>query len=174
MLEQSKMAGVATPAAEQQASVAKWFVLAVAIIVLDQLTKLYFNGSYQYGEQREVIPALLNFTLLYNPGAAFSFLADAGGWQKFFFTGLAFAVSGWLGWQIVQRRFSLLMNWAAAFIMGGALGNVIDRLLHGHVIDFIQVHWQQSWYYPAFNIADSFICVGAALMVLDSFRQPRH
>lgn len=174
MLEQGKMAGVATPAAEQQASVAKWFVLAVAIIVLDQLTKLYFNGSYQYGEQREVIPALLNFTLLYNPGAAFSFLADAGGWQKFFFTGLAFAVSGWLGWQIVQRRFSLLMNWAAAFIMGGALGNVIDRLLHGHVIDFIQVHWQQSWYYPAFNIADSFICVGAALMVLDSFRQPRH
>jgi len=174
MLEQSKMAGVATPAAEQQASVAKWFVLAVAIIVLDQLTKLYFNGSYQYGEQREVIPALLNFTLLYNPGAAFSFLADAGGWQKFFFTGLAFAVSGWLGWQIVQRRFSPLMNWAAAFIMGGALGNVIDRLLHGHVIDFIQVHWQQSWYYPAFNIADSFICVGAALMVLDSFRQPRH
>jgi len=174
MLEQGKMAGVATPAAEQQASVAKWFVLAVAIIVLDQLTKLYFNGNYQYGEQREVIPALLNFTLLYNPGAAFSFLADAGGWQKFFFTGLAFAVSGWLGWQIVQRQFSLLMNWAAAFIIGGALGNVIDRLLHGHVIDFIQVHWQQSWYYPAFNIADSFICVGAALMVLDSFRQPRH
>jgi signal peptidase II len=173
MLEQGKMAGVASPAAEQQASVAKWFVLAVAIIVLDQLTKVYFNGSYQYGEQREVIPAVLNFTLLYNPGAAFSFLADAGGWQKFFFTGLAFAVSGWLGWQIVQRKFSTLMNWAAAFIIGGALGNVIDRLIHGHVIDFIQVHWQQSWYYPAFNIADSFICVGAALMVLDSFRQPR-
>lgn len=173
MLEQGKMAGVATPAAEQQASVAKWFVLAVAIIVLDQLTKVYFNGSYQYGEQREVIPAVLNFTLLYNPGAAFSFLADAGGWQKFFFTGLAFAVSGWLGWQVVQRKFSALMNWAAAFIIGGALGNVIDRLIHGHVIDFIQVHWQQSWYYPAFNIADSFICVGAALMVLDSFRQPR-
>ena len=173
MLEQGKMAGVATPAAEQQASVAKWFVLAVAIIVLDQLTKVYFNGSYQYGEQREVIPAVLNFTLLYNPGAAFSFLADAGGWQKFFFTGLAFAVSGWLGWQIVQRKFGTLMNWAAAFIIGGALGNVIDRLIHGHVIDFIQVHWQQSWYYPAFNIADSFICVGAALMVLDSFRLPR-
>jgi len=173
MLEQGKMAGVATPAAEQQASVAKWFVLAVAIIVLDQLTKVYFNGSYQYGEQREVIPAVLNFTLLYNLGAAFSFLADAGGWQKFFFTGLGFAVSGWLGWQVVQRKFSLLMNWAAAFIIGGALGNVIDRLIHGHVIDFIQVHWQQSWYYPAFNIADSIICVGAALMVLDSFRQPR-
>ena len=65
------------------------------------------------------------------------------------------------------------MNLAASFIIGGALGNVIDRLIHGHVIDFIQVHWQQSWYYPAFNIADSFICVGAALMVLDSFRQPR-
>lgn len=173
MLEQGKMAGAGAPAVDKAASVAKWFVLAAVIIVLDQLTKVYFNGSYQYGEQREVIPALLNFTLLYNPGAAFSFLADAGGWQKFFFSGLAFAVSGWLGWQIVQRQFSSLMNLAAAFIMGGALGNVIDRLIHGHVIDFIQVHWQQSWYYPAFNIADSFICVGAVLMVLDSFKQPK-
>ncbi|MEQ6292015.1 signal peptidase II [Vogesella sp. GCM10023246] len=152
----------------------RWFTIALIVIVLDQLTKIYFNGSYQYGEQREVIPAVLNFTLLYNPGAAFSFLAGAGGWQKFFFTGLAFAVSGWLGWHIVKGSFSCLMNLAASFIIGGALGNVIDRLIHGHVIDFIQVHWQQSWYYPAFNVADSFICVGAALMVLDSLRKPQH
>lgn len=151
----------------------RWFAIALLVIVLDQLTKIYFNGSYQFGEQREVIPGVLNFTLLYNPGAAFSFLAGAGGWQKYFFTLLAFGVSGWLGWNIVKGRFSCLMNLAASFIIGGALGNVIDRMIHGHVIDFIQVHWQQSWYYPAFNVADSFICVGAALMVLDSFRGGR-
>ncbi len=152
----------------------RWFGIALLVIVLDQLTKIYFNGSYQFGEQREVIPGVLNFTLLYNPGAAFSFLAGAGGWQKYFFTLLAFGVSGWLGWNIVNGQFSCLMNLAASFIIGGALGNVIDRLIHGHVIDFIQVHWQHSWYYPAFNVADSFICIGAVLMVLDSLRKPQH
>ena len=150
----------------------RWLWCSALIVGLDQLTKVLAERYLEYLQPVAVLPSF-NLTLMYNTGAAFSFLADAGGWQKFFFTGLAFAVSGWLGWQIVQRKFSTLMNWAAAFIIGGALGNVIDRLIHGHVIDFIQVHWQQSWYYPAFNIADSFICVGAALMVLDSFRQPR-
>jgi len=148
-----------------------WFAMACTIIVLDQLAKLYFNGSYQYGEARSVIPGFFNFTLIYNPGAAFSFLADAGGWQKHVFTVLAFLVSGWLGLNLVRGRFSCLMSWAAAFIMGGALGNVIDRLAYGHVIDFIQIYYH-NWYYPAFNLADSFICVGAALMVIDSLRRP--
>jgi signal peptidase II len=151
--------------------VARWLALSALVIVLDQWSKTYFNSAYQYGEIREVIPGLLNFVLAYNPGAAFSFLADAGGWQKFFFTGLAFAVSGWLGWQMVRSAQSGLMNLASALIIGGALGNVIDRLIHGHVIDFIQVYYQ-TYYWPAFNIADSAICAGAALMVLDSFRQP--
>lgn len=149
----------------------RWFVLSVLVIVLDQLSKVYFNGAYQYGEVREVIPGLFNFVLVYNPGAAFSFLADAGGWQKFFFTALAFAVSGWLGWQMLRGGQSRMMNLAGALIIGGALGNVIDRLIHGHVIDFIQVYYQH-YYWPAFNLADSAICLGAALMVLDSFRQP--
>ncbi|PXX74022.1 signal peptidase II [Rivihabitans pingtungensis] len=149
----------------------RWFVLSVLVIVLDQLSKVYFNGAYQYGEVREVIPGLFNFVLVYNPGAAFSFLADAGGWQKFFFTALAFAVSGWLGWQMLRGGQSRMMNLASALIIGGALGNVIDRLIHGHVIDFIQVYYQH-YYWPAFNLADSAICLGAALMVLDSFRQP--
>jgi len=148
-----------------------WFGLAFLIIVLDQVAKLYFNGGYPYGVPHPVIPGFLNFTLTYNPGAAFSFLADAGGWQKHVFTGLAFIVSGWLGWNIVLGRFSCLMNWAAAFIIGGALGNVVDRLVYGHVVDFIQVYYH-DWYYPTFNLADSFICVGAALMVIDSFRKP--
>ena len=149
----------------------RWFVLSALVIVLDQLSKVYFNGAYQYGEVREVIPGLFNFVLVYNPGAAFSFLADAGGWQKFFFTALAFAVSGWLGWQMLRGGQSRMMNLANALIIGGALGNVIDRLIHGHVIDFIQVYYQH-YYWPAFNLADSAICLGAALMVLDSFRQP--
>lgn len=149
----------------------RWFVLSALVIVLDQLSKVYFNGAYQYGEVREVIPGLFNFVLVYNPGAAFSFLADAGGWQKFFFTALAFAVSGWLGWQMLRGGQSRMMNLASALIIGGALGNVIDRLIHGHVIDFIQVYYQH-YYWPAFNLADSAICLGAALMVLDSFRQP--
>ena len=94
--------------------VARWLALSALVIVLDQWSKTYFNSAYQYGEIREVIPGLLNFVLAYNPGAAFSFLADAGGWQKFFFTGLAFAVSGWLGWQMVRSAQSGLMNLASA------------------------------------------------------------
>jgi signal peptidase II len=89
------------------------------------------------------------------------------------FTLLALAVSGYLGWNIIKGRFSRLMNVAASFIIGGAIGNVIDRLAYGHVVDFILVHYQHSWYYPAFNLADSFICVGAVLMVLDSMKQAK-
>ncbi|RBB92919.1 signal peptidase II, partial [Pseudomonas sp. MWU12-2115] len=126
------------------------------------------NNQYQFGEMRDVIPGYFSFTLIYNPGAAFSFLRDAGGWQKYLFTLLALGVSGYLGWNIIKGRFTSLMNIAASFIIGGAIGNVIDRLAYGHVVDFILVHYQHSWYYPAFNLADSFICVGAVLMVLDS------
>ena len=151
----------------------KWMGLALLVIVLDQLSKIYFNTQYQFGEMRDVIPGYFSFTLIYNPGAAFSFLRDAGGWQKYLFTLLALGVSAYLGWNIIRGRFSRLMNIAASFIMGGAIGNVIDRLAYGHVVDFILVHYQHRWYYPAFNLADSFICVGAVLMVLDSLKQPR-
>ncbi len=142
----------------------RWFVLSALVIVLDQLSKVYFNGAYQYGEVREVIPGLFNFVLVYNPGAAFSFLADAGGWQKFFFTALAFAVSGWLGWQMLRGGQSRMMNLAGALIIGGALGNVIDRIRFGAVVDFVQWH-AAGFYWPAFNVADSAITVGAILLV---------
>ncbi|WP_293764091.1 signal peptidase II [uncultured Aquitalea sp.] len=158
--------------APTQSGWVKWFAVAVLVIALDQLSKIYFNGEYQFAEMREVIPGYFGFTLLYNPGAAFSFLASAGGWQKHLFTLLAFGVSGYLGWNLIKGRFTLMMSVAASFIMGGAIGNVIDRLIHGHVIDFIQVHYYNQWYYPAFNLADSFICVGAVLMVLDSMKKP--
>jgi len=149
----------------------KWLGLALLVIVLDQLSKVYFNSQYQIGEMRDVIPDYFGFTLIYNPGAAFSFLHNAGGWQKYLFTLLALVVSAYLGWNIIKGRFSTLMNLAASFIMGGAIGNVIDRMAYGHVVDFILVHYQNSWYYPAFNLADSFICTGAVLMVLDSLKQ---
>jgi len=149
----------------------KWLGLALLVIVLDQLSKIYFNSQYQIGEMRDVIPDYFGFTLIYNPGAAFSFLHNAGGWQKYLFTQLALVVSAYLGWNIIKGRFSTLMNLAASFIMGGAIGNVIDRMAYGHVVDFILVHYQNSWYYPAFNLADSFICTGAVLMVLDSLKQ---
>jgi signal peptidase II len=150
----------------------KWMGLALLVIVLDQLSKIYFNSQYQFGAAG-CHTRLFWLHLIYNPGAAFSFLRDAGGWQKYLFTLLALAVSGYLGWNIIKGRFSRLMNVAASFIIGGAIGNVIDRLAYGHVVDFILVHYQHSWYYPAFNLADSFICVGAVLMVLDSMKQAR-
>lgn len=148
-----------------------WLALAFLMIILDQATKAYFNTMYHYGEVREVIPGFFNLTLLYNKGAAFSFLADAGGWQKYLFSVLALIVVGWLGMGIWRANFSRLMNIAAALIIGGALGNVFDRWIHGHVVDFLQFYYQ-NWYYPAFNVADSCICVGAALMVIDSFKKP--
>ena len=144
--------------------------LAALVLVLDQASKLAVLRLIEPYQTIPVVPGF-NLTLAFNRGASFSFLADAGGWQKFFFTALAFAVSGWLGWQMLRGGQSRMMNLAGALIIGGALGNVIDRLIHGHVIDFIQVYYQH-YYWPAFNLADSAICLGAALMVLDSFRQP--
>lgn len=146
-----------------------WLVLSVLVIVLDQASKLYFEQHFQYLEVRPVIEGFFNWTLVYNPGAAFSFLADAGGWQRHFFTLLAAGVSLWLGWGILRGQQSQRMNAASALIIGGAIGNVIDRVVYGHVIDFIQIYWQ-DFYWPAFNIADSAICIGAVLMVLDGLR----
>ena len=121
---------------------------------------------------REVIPGFFNWVLVYNPGAAFSFLSDAGGWQRYFFSLLALAVTVWLGGLIWHGRQSQLMNCAASLIIGGALGNLIDRLAYGHVVDFIQLYYG-SFVWPAFNLADSAICLGAALMVIDGFRKEK-
>ncbi|XZG69294.1 signal peptidase II [Chitinibacteraceae bacterium HSL-7] len=147
----------------------QWLGLAVVVIVLDQLTKTAINSSFVFGEQRTVIPGLFNLTLAYNPGAAFSFLADAGGWQRHFFTVLALGVSVWIVSMLKKHFLETRLALALSLILGGALGNVIDRALHGHVIDFIQVYYG-NWYYPSFNLADSAICVGAVLMIWDSFK----
>ncbi|QEY24187.1 signal peptidase II [Neisseria animalis] len=143
-----------------------YLLLALAAIALDQVTKLAVLATFQDFERVNVIPSFFDLTLVYNPGAAFSFLADQGGWQKYFFLGLAAVISLYLWRSIVRNDFARWGKIGAAMIIGGAIGNVIDRLAYGHVVDFLLFYWQ-DWYYPAFNVADSFICVGAVLLVLD-------
>ncbi|OZI61253.1 signal peptidase II [Bordetella genomosp. 11] len=150
-----------------------WLLVALVVIVLDQAAKLYFNGSYTYGQRVNVLP-IFDFTLVYNRGAAFSFLATEAGWQRWFFTALgvvaAIVITVILGRQgrRAHPRFSL----ALAMIMGGALGNVIDRVVYGHVVDFLLFYWK-DWYYPAFNVADVAITCGAILLVLDELLRMR-
>ena len=142
------------------------YVLALMVVALDQWSKASVATALVYAEQQFVTP-WLNLTLVYNTGAAFSFLNDAGGWQRWFFVGLALTVSALLvNWLRFARGARAFMFAGLALILGGAVGNLIDRLRLGHVVDFIQVHYE-SWYYPAFNIADSAITVGAALLIWD-------
>ena len=115
----------------------------------------------------------LSWTLAYNPGAAFSFLANHSGWQRWFFAGIAAVVSVVLVVWLKRLRNDTWTAIALALILGGALGNLYDRLVLGHVIDFILVHWRQEWYYPAFNLADSAITVGAVMLALDMFRKKK-
>ncbi len=156
----------------QKTSKLPYFLLAALAIVLDQASKMLVLSNFEYAERVNVIPDFFDLTLVYNPGAAFSFLADAGGWQKYFFLALAAVISVWLARSIVKDDFGRWGKWGAAMIIGGAIGNVVDRLQHGHVIDYFLFYWQ-NWYYPAFNVADSFICVGAALLVIDGFRHKK-
>jgi signal peptidase II len=144
-----------------------WYGLALLVVVLDQYTKGLAQSALEYGRPREVF-SWFNLTLQYNTGAAFSFLSDAGGWQRYFFSVVAVVISAVLVvWLYHMPRQQRLLALALALILGGALGNVWDRLLLGHVVDFISVHYG-GYYFPAFNIADSAISVGAALMIFDS------
>jgi signal peptidase II len=148
----------------------RWLALSALIIALDLLSKWFADTNLQMYQQVPVIDGLFSFTLAYNPGAAFSFLANAGGWQRWFFVAIAVGVSGMLVVWLARLPGDKIMEpLALALILGGALGNLYDRIVHGHVVDFILVHWQQSWFFPAFNIADSAITVGAALLILDMF-----
>ena len=143
-----------------------WLLVSVAVIVLDQATKMWVLGSLPEYTAIPVIDGFWNWYRTYNTGAAFSFLSDAGGWQKYFFVVLAVAISGLLGWWLARtpRR-----DWKSALpyalVIGGALGNVIDRLMHGHVVDFIQWYWR-DYYWPAFNVADAAIVSGAVGIAL--------
>jgi len=154
----------------QRTHPAAWLWLSVVVIVLDQATKFLATRFLDLYERVEVLP-VLDFTLLHNTGAAFSMLAGASGWQRWFFIGLAGVVSVMLTvwiWRI--PRGEKLLPLSLALILGGAIGNVIDRIWHGYVVDFIHAHWGDA-YFPAFNIADSAITIGAALLILDAFRE---
>ena len=145
----------------------RWYALAVLVIVLDQYTKLLAESDLDYGRPVEVF-SWFNLTLQYNTGAAFSFLSDAGGWQRYFFSAVALLISVALViWLYTMPRSDKLLAAALALILGGALGNLWDRLVLGHVVDFISVHYA-GYFFPAFNLADAAISVGAALMIFDS------
>ena len=146
-----------------------YLLLVIAAIVLDQLSKTAVLQRFEYAERVNVIPGFFDLTLVYNPGAAFSFLADQGGWQRYFFLLLAVVICSFLAREIIKDKLGTWGKWGAAMVIGGAVGNVVDRMMHGHVIDFLLFYWQ-NWFYPAFNIADSFICVGVVLMLIDGFR----
>ncbi|KAB0546484.1 lipoprotein signal peptidase [Pseudomonas argentinensis] len=151
-----------------------WVWLSVVVFVIDQITKFWFDNNLQMYERITVIPQVLDWTLAYNTGAAFSFLAGASGWQRWLFTLIAVVVSVVL--VVWMKRLKPDETWLAvglALVLGGALGNLVDRVIFGHVVDFILVHWQSSWYFPAFNIADSAITVGAVLLALDMFKSKK-
>ena len=150
----------------------RWYALAGLVIVLDQLSKWLVLENIHFGKTIYVAP-FWNWVLTFNRGAAFSFLADESGWQRWFFTVLALGVSGWIAFMLRQHPAQKLLSLALALIMGGALGNVIDRVRFGAVVDFVQWH-AAGYYWPAFNVADSAITVGAVLMVLDQFVAGAH
>lgn len=151
-----------------------WLLLSVLILVVDRVTKDIFEGTLSMYQRIEVIPGYFDWTLAYNTGAAFSFLADAAGWQRWFFAAIAIVVSVVLViWLKRLKRHETLLAVALAMVLGGALGNLYDRVVLGHVVDFILVHWQSRWFFPAFNLADTFITIGAILLALDMFKSDK-
>lgn len=150
---------------------AQWLAIALAVILLDQFTKVLILGAFQLGDSRYVT-SFFNVVRVHNTGAAFSFLAHAAGWQRWFFVALGLAATAFIGFLLRRHGHQTLFALALSLILGGALGNVIDRLLHGYVVDFIQVHWG-GWYFPSFNVADSAITIGAVLLIWDELRRVR-
>ncbi|WP_367104646.1 signal peptidase II [uncultured Psychrobacter sp.] len=145
-----------------------WYLLSLVVIIIDQWTKWLAETKLNFHEPIPVIEPFLNWTLAYNYGAAFSFLADAGGWQKWFFSVLALVMALFLiGVLIKAPRQAKVLSVGLALVLGGAIGNLIDRLRIGKVVDFIHVHYADVWHYPIFNIADIAICIGVALIIID-------
>ena len=158
-------------ATKRSGSLWPWLGIALIIVLLDQLTKALIVRSFQLGDSHTV-NALFNVVRVHNVGAAFSFLAGASGWQRWFFVGLGALAALFIVWMLRSHGGQRLFSWALALILGGAVGNVIDRLLHGYVVDFLQVHYERS-YFPSFNVADSAITVGAILLIQDELLRVR-
>ena len=147
--------------------VAPWLGLAVLIVLVDQATKLAVLARFALGESLPVTP-FFNLVLVYNKGAAFSFLAGAAGWQTPLLVGIALAAIAIVTWMLWRNPSRLILDIGLSFILGGAIGNLIDRIAYGQVVDFLLFHLY-GWSYPAFNVADSAITVGAALLIIESF-----
>jgi signal peptidase II len=152
-------------------SLARWLALALLVLVLDQVSKGWVLANFRLMD-RQTVTSFFNLVLVFNAGASFSFLADAGGWQKWFFVVLALGISAWLLVMLRKHAQERLLPAALSLILGGALGNVIDRLRFDAVVDFLDFH-VAGYHWPAFNVADSSIFVGVALMLLHQFLQPK-
>jgi len=146
----------------------KWLWLSLLAVILDQASKLAIAGSMHLYQSIQIVP-YFNLTYVHNTGAAFSFLSEAGGWQRWFFAGLALVISVVIAvWLARLKQHETLLAVALSLVLGGAIGNLIDRLAYGYVIDFLDVYYQ-NWHWPAFNIADSAITLGVILMLAESF-----
>jgi signal peptidase II len=150
----------------------RWLTLSALVIVLDQLSKAWIANHFAYGETIAVL-SVFDLTLTHNTGAAFSFLNDAGGIQRWLFSIIAIVASAWIVWLLRKNSAQVLFAFALSMILGGALGNLIDRLAYGYVVDFLSFHWDEH-YFPAFNLADSSITCGAFMLIIDSFKEKKH
>jgi signal peptidase II len=147
-----------------------WFGISAIIVALDLYTKHLVQQAFDYGE-RLTVTSFFELVRFHNEGAAFSFLADAGGWQKWFFTAVSVVAVVVITYLIIKYRTQKLFCWGLALVLGGAIGNLYDRVTLGYVVDFLYFH-VNDYYWPAFNVADSAICVGVALLLWDSFKRP--
>ena len=157
--------------ASSRASIWPWLGWALLILVADQVTKTLILDSYRLGDAT-TITSFFNIVRAHNTGAAFSFLAQAGGWQRWLFTGFGVLAALFIVWQLRAHPGQKLFSFALASILGGAVGNVLDRMMHGYVVDFLDFHIA-GWHFPAFNVADAGITIGAALLILDELLRVR-
>ena len=155
---------------QSRGSMLPWMGVAAIVILLDQLSKITVERMFVFGEQK-VITSFFNLVLAYNRGAAFSFLQNESGWQRHFFTAIGVVAVAFIAYLLRKHAGQRLFCWALALIMGGAIGNVIDRIAYGHVIDFLDFHFGSLGHFPAFNLADSAITMGAILFIYDELRR---
>ena len=150
----------------------RWLGLSVLVVVLDQLSKYWISSRFSYGESMYVLD-IFNLVLVHNTGAAFSLLGDAGGMQRWLFSIIAIVASVWIVWLLHKHQHQKLFALALSMILGGALGNLIDRIAYGYVLDFLDFHWN-TYHFAAFNLADSAITCGAFLLIIEAFMEKKH
>jgi signal peptidase II len=151
-------------------SLVPWLGIAAIVILLDQISKITIARTFKYAEEY-VVTSFFNLVLAYNRGAAFSFLSTESGWQRYLFTAIGVGAALFIIYLLKKHAGQRMFCWALSLVLGGAIGNVIDRVAYGHVIDFLDFHLNGVGHFPAFNLADSAICLGAALFILDELRR---